>query len=446
MAASSSRSNPLNIYLNDSLFTKPDVCRQLINDGRQALADGVKSRGQQAFIEYARRVLVSCEQSGINSFHLRFSNPGDYIAHANEWIRVAGRTRSVMELDLDFSDVNLHDKFPEDNYACAELVSDFYDMYPSSLDTLRLTGCNFDPTKLKEFKRLRNVTIARIAMEDEMLQELIKNCDHVEDLSLIRLTATYIIRIADEKGVLKRLTIEHCHSEETGFVEIEARNLKYFNYCGKVKLFTIEAPKVDEAAFDFSSEEKFTGDEGCLLSEVISSFVTAKEITVCSYTSQVLPHGDDPLRLPALNQMLRHLILKKVAMHPNELPGVVLLLRSYPELENLTVIMDDVKLIEGYTYPFNNRPANAAAFWDRQITTITCLNRHLKKVTVQGFKGTANELAFLKFLLRKSNVLKDMILEVARDDNIENRYRYMGLAQTLHGLNNASPDVTTTIR
>ncbi|XP_039118368.1 F-box protein At3g62230-like [Dioscorea cayenensis subsp. rotundata] len=188
-------------------------------------------------------------------------------------------------------------------------------------------------------------------MEDEMLQELIKNCDHVEDLSLIRLTATYIIRIADEKGVLKRLTIEHCHSEETGFVEIEARNLKYFNYRGKVKLFTIEAPKVDEVAFDFSSEEKFTGDEGCLLSEVISSFVTAKEITVCSYTSQVLPHGDDPLRLPALNQMLGHLILNK---------GDILI-HSTIDLRMLLL------------------------FGTLQITTITCLNRHLKKVTVQGF-------------------------------------------------------------
>ncbi|XP_039132350.1 F-box protein At3g62230-like [Dioscorea cayenensis subsp. rotundata] len=446
MAASSSRSIPLNIYLDDSPFTKPDICRQLINDGRQALADGVKSRGQQAFIEYARKVMVSCEQSSINSFHLRFSNPGDYIAHANEWIRVAGRTRSVMELDLDFSDVNLHDKFPEGNNACAELVSDFYDMYRSSLDTLKLTGCNFDPAKLKEYKHLHNVIIARIAMEDEMLQELIKNCDHLEDLSLIRLTSLYLIRIADEKGALKRLTIEHCHSEDTGLVEIEARNLKYFKYFGRVKLFTIEAPRVEEAVFDFSSEENFTGDEGCLLSGVISSFVTAKEITVCSYTIQVLPHGDDPLRLSASNQMLRHLILKKVAMHPNELPGVVLLLRSYPELENLTVTMDDVKQIEGFTYPFDNRPANAAAFWALQITTITCLNRHLKKVTVQGFKGTANELAFLKFLLRKSNVLKDMILEVASDGNIENRNRYMGLAQTLHGLNNASPDVTTTIR
>lgn len=65
-----------------------------------------------------------------------------------------------------------------------------------------------------------------------------------------------------------------------------------------------------------------------------------------SYFLKVLPHGDDPLRLSASNQMLRHLILKKVAMHPNELPGVVLLLRSYPELENLTVTMDDVKQIE----------------------------------------------------------------------------------------------------
>ena len=65
-----------------------------------------------------------------------------------------------------------------------------------------------------------------------------------------------------------------------------------------------------------------------------------------SYFLKVLPHGEDPLRLPASNQMLRHLILKKVAMHPNELPGVVLLLRSYPELENLTVIVDDVKQIE----------------------------------------------------------------------------------------------------
>ncbi|KAJ0965607.1 hypothetical protein J5N97_026745 [Dioscorea zingiberensis] len=445
MAASSSHSSSRTVVLSDIPFTKPDDCRQLILDGRQALANGIKLSGQKSFVDHAYTVLMPYQHTGINSFGLRFSDPGEFISHVNEWVHIAARGRSLLELDLDFSDVSLHDKFPEGNKACGDLVPNVYIMC-GSLDSLSLAGCRFDASRFDAFPSLRAVSIARITLEEAKLDQLIEKCISLEDLSLIRLSSVDSINIDDKKGMLKRLIIEHCHSEGTGFVHIHAPNLRYFNYVGDFKIFTMDAPKVEEAVLDFSLEDTFRGDEGYLISGVISHFVTARTITVCSYTTQVIAHNEDPLRLPASNQMLRHLILKKVSIHQNELPGIALLLRSYPELETLTIEIGDTKHIEDYDYPYDHRPLNGDAFWASQITAIPCLRRHLKTIEVQDFKGTVNELAFLKFLLKKSNVLQDVILEVAKEGSIETRNRYMGLAQTLHGLNNASPDVTLTIR
>ncbi|GLT60743.1 hypothetical protein SLA2020_334960 [Shorea laevis] len=189
---------------------------------------------------------------------------------------------------------------------------------------------------------------------------------------------------------------------------------------------------IEEAELDFGSEPEFDmlGD---LLCELLEQLFSAKVLTVDCFFLQVVPCGTEPLRTSnPLNT--KHLILK-TSIHNNELLGIKFLLESCPFLETLTIDLGPSRVFPDYVPPFPFTPAHC---WTRDLVLHKCLMRSMKVIEVKGFKGTMNEVLFLKYLLVLGLLLEQLNIYLSSDvdedgNNIET-YRKRAMERVLSSI------------
>uniref|UniRef100_A0A0A9I3S8 Uncharacterized protein n=1 Tax=Arundo donax TaxID=35708 RepID=A0A0A9I3S8_ARUDO len=89
----------------------------------------------------------------------------------------------------------------------------------------------------------------------------------------------------------------------------------------------------------------------------------------------------------------------------NDVKMVPCFLKCFPNVETLHIYS---KNAQNPTGKINLK------FW-QEAGNIECVQRHVKKVIFQEFRGTKNELVFLKFIAERAQVLEKMVIMVASE-------------------------------
>ncbi|KAL3733555.1 hypothetical protein ACJRO7_022991 [Eucalyptus globulus] len=370
----------------------------------------------------------------LRRFRLRMSKPREFESDVQMCISFA-ISRDVGVLELDFSDPTWDENDMENHEPEFNLPMQI-GMPP--LESLTLFACSFNPALLRNLRSLKHVSFGWIAVRMSTLNDLLRNSTCLESLRLKKCWNLEHLSIFERDLTLKTLVIDNCNFHRECFA-VEAPNLRSFKYSGSVGNFELLFTRhLEEAELDFGSESEFDESGGELLQTLLSSLDCARVLKVCSYMLQVVPTGEEPLRMQSpLN--VRHLILN-TALHRDEYWGIAFFLKSCPFLETLTLQMSPPRIFPDYQPPFQFDPSR---FWSGNIERLyRCVLRTLKVVEVKGFQGTVNETRLLRYLLYNGRAMQELKLYLSNeaDGHGGDRSVYFQRAVFVMGFPKASPN------
>ncbi|KAJ7960724.1 F-box protein [Quillaja saponaria] len=342
-------------------------------------------------------------------FIFKLSKPESFRGEIEGWIAFAIQ-HNLKSLGLDFSDPTWDENKMSVHHDAQFDLPPFVYMQ-RSLESLKLISCNFCMTEFMNFSALKEVSFGWIDLNTSFVRALFKNCNMLESLSLKNCWNLEHFIIIGKNPQLKRLILQDCKFQNP-FIEIEAPNLRYFKYAGAFSCFGMEVGRhVEEVDIDFGFEDEFS-EYGIYLYNLLESLYSARVLTVCSYTLQVIPSGEEPLGIEStLN--VQHLIMK-AQVHVHEFIGIRFFLESCPYLQTLTIDIVPGKFFADYDPPY---PINPKEFWYRDIIVHTCLQLTLKVVEVKGYKGKLQEYCMLNYLIQCGMVLEKLNIYLSKEDD-----------------------------
>ncbi|CAI8603975.1 unnamed protein product [Vicia faba] len=375
-------------------------------------SDEIKQAQRKVFIDFITNWIAHFTHRDINKFSLKISNPHSCRNTIESCVEFATQRR-VKDLTLDFS---YKKNYNNNNNALFPVPTQVYQQ-GSSLETLKLSSCGFDVPDSLNFNALRDLSLSWIDVKIKTLQTLLSTCSTIQSLSLEKCWGLEHFDLGYEPVCLTRLVVNKCEIE-SDYISFIAPRLEYFKYSGLVFTSDINAKEIQEVDIDFALESRFNecGNELC---RILLDFSAAKILKVCSYLLQVIPSGDEPVRIQGdLN--IKHLILN-TEMHPNELGGLEFLLNSCPLMEKLTLNIGSGVIFEDYEHPFD---VDLKQFWKGRRVVPECLIRSLKVVEVNKSKTTDSELTTLYFFMRTGKVLEQINIHICIADDGLKEIRY----------------------
>ncbi|XP_010467493.2 PREDICTED: putative F-box/LRR-repeat protein At5g54820 [Camelina sativa] len=144
------------------------------------------------------------------------------------------------------------------------------------------------------------------------------------------------------------------------------------------------------------------------VSYLLFNLLYVRSLTVCSFFLQVIQDCDDPMALHD-PMKTRHLVMR-TNMHPKDFRGINIFLNSCPELESLTI---DLVTTSRFVVVRSPSVMDPLAHW-LTSEAYECLEKTLKVVKFKNFRGRANELHLLQYLLRNGRVLERVELYEAK--------------------------------
>ncbi|KAI3456958.1 hypothetical protein Pfo_013621 [Paulownia fortunei] len=360
------------------------------------------------FLGFIRRWMENYTEPDVEKYRLVISNPPKfYLPEVQECIRFAVDHREVKALDLDFSDPawdaeNL-DIIPQTSLRLP-LILDAHTM----LESLGLSACNFRVPLFSRFFALKNVFLGWMEMPSSSLNNFLSMCPSLEILILKRCWNVGNLDIDAQR--LRVLVLDKCSGPE--FISVNAPLLNFFKYCGlSVYLQMENHRRMVEAVFDFSLQPEWD-DEGDpeMLYNLLSEIWSVRALTICSYMLQVLPMAESSLLLkPSLTSVTQ--LFLKTQLHIQEYYGITFFLNSCPRLEVLSIDLGPTRIFQDYRppYRFEEHP-----FWSH-LWYPGCVESTLKTVKVIGFKGSANELVVLSYILKFGKVLEYLFISLSEE-------------------------------
>ncbi|KAJ1422417.1 FBD domain [Sesbania bispinosa] len=133
---------------------------------------------------------------------------------------------------------------------------------------------------------------------------------------------------------------------------------------------------MEEASLDFSPAYGFEA-YGHFLCDLVQNLFTVRVLTVCSYFLQVIPTGEDELRM-----------------------------RSDMNLEHFTIELGGKPLFD----------INFKRFWIDNSRLYQCMRSTLKEVEIKNFRGTWNEIHMLSYFIIGGKVLNKVVINILKED------------------------------
>ncbi|KAF8112319.1 hypothetical protein N665_0065s0092 [Sinapis alba] len=151
------------------------------------------------------------------------------------------------------------------------------------------------------------------------------------------------------------------------------------------------------------------------------NLIYIRNLTICPSLLEIIQDCDDPMELHG-QMKTRHLVIK-TQMYAHEFAGMTIFLNSCPKLESLTFDTDT-------TGPVVRRspPIDPKSFWLNN-KTYECLERTLKVVRVNNFRGKPSELHVLQYLIRTGRVMERLELYEAKGLNNDKRRLVLAAAE-----------------
>ncbi|XP_068645110.1 putative F-box/LRR-repeat protein At5g54820 [Aristolochia californica] len=398
------------IDLDENYFTQNRTRKDFLEANMGWLASGIKSTGQKRFVEFGRKFLASYPNNEIESLRICMSDClTKYRDDVNEWIRFAV-DKKVRDLDLSFFDGSKLGDKPYQDVAAYELPPFIYQH--KHIRSLKLTATVFRPRSFTDFTSLRSLSISWIKITQELLDILFENCKALDAFTMEKCSCLQPTKFYAENNRLSSLSFEDCLILDNA-LSISLPILRSFKFYGTMTFMNLEyLSALLDAELDFTLEDEFQ-PVAHHMSQMLINLKSARALTLCTYTIQVLPPAYQPFHLFKQPLNLKYLTLK-TALHRNELPGIAYLVRSYPKLNTITLVMQPTHALTGYQCPYSP-VADGENFWGLQEIPFMCFQEYLRVVKVENFRGSKNEIELLRYFMKEARSLHKVILRTAKN-------------------------------
>ncbi|EOA14618.1 hypothetical protein CARUB_v10027876mg [Capsella rubella] len=355
-----------------------------------------ESSKRVSFVNYMCQWISRYQSHCIETFELKFSDPGEFLAEMESLIDFAV-SRQVKNLVLDFTGFNwsVYSYVMRFHKIFVHLPASVYNL--KTLKSLKIYACGFDPSMLTNSGSLRKLAIGWIELS--AAHALLLTSLTLKSLTFSHCWGVDMINLA---GYFKEFEIENCVFSYHMPCSYDLPNVEVLKYSGRVLAFDVKRMNkgIEEVYLDFQKEPKYeepnesTKYEGTILSGFLNSLRRARTLSVCPFLLQAIQECDDPSSL--LRPMeTQHLVLR-TELHVMEFKGIKLLLDNCPNLETLTVDILGRRL---GTYGRSYCGAGPRAYWKKNLTYKN-FPKKLKVVVVKDFSGYSHELIVLKVLIQ----------------------------------------------
>ncbi|KAM5549731.1 F-box/FBD/LRR-repeat protein [Rosa sericea] len=256
---------------------------------------------------------------------------------------------------------------------------------------LKLSQCLLKPpATFKGFRTLKRVRFQRVALAQDVLENLILCCPLLESLEVI---------------------------DCAGFthLKIDAPNLRFLSFSGHLEEVSLQNT-LNLAVVHFNSwgiYHRLESQDHVSSSNLAKFFVDLpyiQRLTIDGLLGQYLAVGDLPGRLP---KPCLHLNFLSLPLRFNVLADIlttIYLLRSSPALKVLHVTVLLLRFRPVGLNRLHSVDEEAESWWDNLDDDINCSFPKLQFVQITKFSGCKVELDFIKFLLVNSPVLETMTI------------------------------------
>ncbi|XP_077236731.1 putative F-box protein At1g49610 [Tasmannia lanceolata] len=391
----------------------------------------------EGFVEFTDRSMSLHKGLMIHKFCLSFKYQKRFAPNVNKWIRLA-LEKQVELLDLDFFGLpfsdRLHDRF--------QLSTSLFHL--GSLKVLKLKYCVLKSDSFEGLGSLTTLCLSDVVFVNDSFQKLIAGCPLLEDLDMSLCIGLGSLHISSPNLQLKYLKLYKCYNCYR--IEIDAPNLILLdiseNMWGteySLKNLSALLHALLDLHFLFNGdllEQK--GSRRCLKT-ILEDVCHAKVLKLSSSCIQVLSTWE-VRSLPAPLSECKCLTLN-VGLQKWELPGIINVLGSSPDLETLIIkIVPPCRVIfsKGFkaAHDFDERE-----YWQSREAFIPCLEHNLKTVEIgwaseirrsDAVKILRRNMLLVKFLLKNAMVLEKVMIKLPASSS-----KKMEMSKVLSEINQA---------
>lgn len=345
------------------------------------------------FVKFVDQTLFFHTCCTIREFEVRFfyDESLSLAPSIDRWVRFAVRA--------NVEDLCLIQYFPAiSNYSLPQ-----HAFKNSSIKKLSLKWCELVPKGQIRWKSLQSLSLKRTRMSEDVIQNILAGSPVLEILELKGFYGFNRLDIGLAK--LRKLVLNKCCDNESGWLEIYAPNLESLIINGNMRekmISLINVQSLVDCELDFYMSTK--ADEKVMVKQLFDSLGPVKKLFIRHSVLHVLSILELERGLPLLFKLSKcqSLILDCYAKE-DDLCGIACLLKNSPCLETLVVnIIRDLK----------NRRNFSVEGWKLQKESYEYSLLHLKTVDIVfGSLGKHGGFELVKFVLEKSRVLEKMVVK-----------------------------------
>ncbi|KAK2645512.1 hypothetical protein Ddye_020707 [Dipteronia dyeriana] len=374
-------------------------------DSLNVLGSSTACINKSSRLKYVQRVdeLMNQRRKGLkmNSFTVHFHLGNEFSSHIDDWISCAVM-KEVESIDLDLSvccsrrNCVCSSKHEHYKFDCGGLLA--ATGRKSNLKFLKLDSCIFSaPLSSNCLNSLITLELRRVSISDEMLNNLLSNCLHLETLSLLCCQDLVNLNFDGSSLRLKFLRIQDCL--RLNEIEISSENVRRLEYSGPIVSFSFKhVPNLVEAFLCFTQKDRLSGVTYAL-TRLASELPQLEKLNLLSFLSM------NVLKLPDIGPAftnVKELILSIYPFHDEDrLSWIAYILRTFPWLQKLQLNLFSPSFIK----PPEEIVLNKRNDKKRRLLP-ECPHKHLSELEMNGFYGEKHEVELLKYLLENSVALK----------------------------------------
>ncbi|XP_055960846.1 F-box protein At5g03100-like isoform X2 [Mercurialis annua] len=337
------------------------------------------------------KTLALHSSSKLNTFSIEISDIRPLYSSIESWLQLAVG-RAVESLTLEF----IHNGRSSTGYLLPQFL------YSNShIRILTTKLCEFVPDGRISWSALKELSIWRATLNDDVIQNILYGTPLLENLHLILCCGIKLLDLS-LKPELKTLVINVSnYDSELKIVGPYVETLKISWTSDNFKCKLMNMSSLVKATLDFELiDHEDDPQESCLdmVDELVENVLPAEQLQLTNFCTQAL----STLRMDVMESLSSNLRSLDVDCRGEEyLCGIERVLQCSHKLEKLVIYFD-----YGRSFKYDGYRKD---YWTNAEIP-SCLDSHLKTIEISGLIRTRVVVEFLQFLLKNSRVLDNMIL------------------------------------
>ncbi|XP_050208768.1 F-box/LRR-repeat protein 25-like [Mercurialis annua] len=356
--------------------------------------DSIRSKLVKRVVE---KTLALHSSSKLNEFFIQISSSHELYPSIESWLLFAVG-KAVKSLILEFNERHARYLLPQFLYS------------NSHIRVLNTTLCEFVPDGRISLSALKELTIVRATLNDEVIQNILSGTPVLECLQL---AFCYKINSLDLslKPNLKKLVIyvKEYDPECYGYyfdLKIVGPYVETLRICCSWEFFKFKLMNMSslvKATLDFEAiddEYEYIKKSPHMVEELVENVLPAKQLQLTNLCTQAL----STLRMDVMASLLSNLKSFDVDCRGEEyLRGIESVLKCSHKLEKFVIFFDYGRSRKSKSDRYRK------GYWTNAEIP-SCLDTHLKTIEISGLIRTRVVIEYLQFLLKNSRILDKMII------------------------------------